>query len=341
MQGRVYDPTTRRFLTPDPLITDPAASQTHNRYSYVTNNPATLTDPTGNQPDDNDIHLGPSELTGHILPLPGPNATIKDWFAWAKDRISSQPAGDAPASDDDTRSAPSQRGKGEALWTEDEVRHLFGDTLLYTSPESEAAALQRRRAKVAAEVADLQRREDEMSRQFVLLLIGLAVPALAEALVAEVGAGLLAEAGATEAGLPAAEAGLPAAEGGLPAAESGIEGAAPAAAEEDIPQLIFRTGARTENALTDPTGISFRSSASSSTSPEFPQRFRLGDKIWSVNTNQLPEGSVVVDNIPPGHVSVFASPDAINAAVVPSGPGNFLEQVGFKGLGQGSYRIPK
>lgn len=46
MKGRIYDPDTRRFLTPDP-IQAPVSSQTHNRYSYVLNNPATLTDPTG------------------------------------------------------------------------------------------------------------------------------------------------------------------------------------------------------------------------------------------------------------------------------------------------------
>ncbi len=46
MKGRIYDPEARRFLTPDP-IQQPASSQTHNRYSYVQNNPATLTDATG------------------------------------------------------------------------------------------------------------------------------------------------------------------------------------------------------------------------------------------------------------------------------------------------------
>jgi RHS repeat-associated protein len=46
MKGRIYDPEARRFLTPDP-IQAPISSQAHNRYSYVQNNPATLTDPTG------------------------------------------------------------------------------------------------------------------------------------------------------------------------------------------------------------------------------------------------------------------------------------------------------
>ncbi|WP_437805211.1 RHS repeat-associated core domain-containing protein [Sorangium sp. So ce1078] len=34
MRGRVYDPSLRRFLTPDPLVTDPMLGQSYNRYSY-------------------------------------------------------------------------------------------------------------------------------------------------------------------------------------------------------------------------------------------------------------------------------------------------------------------
>ncbi len=47
MNGRVYDPVVGRFLSPDPLIQDPANSQSYNRYSYVLNNPLSYTDPTG------------------------------------------------------------------------------------------------------------------------------------------------------------------------------------------------------------------------------------------------------------------------------------------------------
>jgi RHS repeat-associated protein len=47
MRGRVYDPKQRRFLTVDPFVAEPLASQSYNPYSYVQNNPATGTDPTG------------------------------------------------------------------------------------------------------------------------------------------------------------------------------------------------------------------------------------------------------------------------------------------------------
>jgi len=47
MKGRIYDPLTRHFLTPDPFIGRPLDSQNYNRYSYVGNNPTTFIDPSG------------------------------------------------------------------------------------------------------------------------------------------------------------------------------------------------------------------------------------------------------------------------------------------------------
>lgn len=47
MNGRVYNPWLGKFLSADPLISDPTNGQRYNRYSYVLNNPTNLTDPTG------------------------------------------------------------------------------------------------------------------------------------------------------------------------------------------------------------------------------------------------------------------------------------------------------
>lgn len=47
MNGRVYDPTIGRFLSPDPFVQAPEFSQSLNRYTYVLNNPLSLTDPSG------------------------------------------------------------------------------------------------------------------------------------------------------------------------------------------------------------------------------------------------------------------------------------------------------
>ncbi len=47
MNGRVYDPGTGRFMSVDPIISDPADSQTLNPYAYVGNRPLSYTDPSG------------------------------------------------------------------------------------------------------------------------------------------------------------------------------------------------------------------------------------------------------------------------------------------------------
>gem|GEM_PF-3027276 len=47
MNGRVYDPELARFVTPDPVVSDPYDTQAFNRYSYVHNRPTSFTDPTG------------------------------------------------------------------------------------------------------------------------------------------------------------------------------------------------------------------------------------------------------------------------------------------------------
>ncbi|MEO7592651.1 MAG: RHS repeat-associated core domain-containing protein, partial [Byssovorax sp.] len=47
MRGRMYDPSSRRFLTPDPVVSSPLFGQSWNPYSYVNNSPLNATDPTG------------------------------------------------------------------------------------------------------------------------------------------------------------------------------------------------------------------------------------------------------------------------------------------------------
>lgn len=47
MNGRVYDPVTAQFLSPDPFLQAPEQWLNYNRYSYVMNNPMLFTDPSG------------------------------------------------------------------------------------------------------------------------------------------------------------------------------------------------------------------------------------------------------------------------------------------------------
>ncbi len=47
MNGRLYDPLLRRFLSADENIQDPYNTQNYNKYGYVLNNPLMFNDPTG------------------------------------------------------------------------------------------------------------------------------------------------------------------------------------------------------------------------------------------------------------------------------------------------------
>ncbi|MGE3167176.1 MAG: polymorphic toxin-type HINT domain-containing protein [Planctomycetota bacterium] len=104
--------------------------------------------------------------------------------------------------------------------------------------------------------------------------------------------------------------------------------------------VIYRTGSQTDNALTDPSGVSFRDSVSSAADGQ--QVFRPGDKVYAVDTSKLPVGSVVRDGTPAGHVSVNATPDESRNATIPQGADNPLNDLPLKPLQDGSsYRLPK
>ena len=47
MNGRVYDPLTAQFFSPDPFVQAPGNWLNYNRYGYCYNNPFSYTDPTG------------------------------------------------------------------------------------------------------------------------------------------------------------------------------------------------------------------------------------------------------------------------------------------------------
>lgn len=113
MKGRVYDPAARRFLTPDPVLTDPLSSQGHNRYSYVRNNPTTLTDPTGLWPDDEPDPWGPPEP--EVDPEADPDAWI-DWTSeWTQFAESLDAGESAPSSDDDTTAERAWQARPEVI----------------------------------------------------------------------------------------------------------------------------------------------------------------------------------------------------------------------------------
>ena len=62
MKGRMYDPKVGRFLTTDPVVSDPLSSQHWNPYSYVGNNPLNFVDPTGFEGEDKQPRPDPDEF---------------------------------------------------------------------------------------------------------------------------------------------------------------------------------------------------------------------------------------------------------------------------------------
>jgi RHS repeat-associated protein len=50
MNGRMYDPSNGRFLSPDNTVQSPGFTQSYNRYSYCFNNPLKYIDPNGENP---------------------------------------------------------------------------------------------------------------------------------------------------------------------------------------------------------------------------------------------------------------------------------------------------
>ena len=61
--GRLYDPRLGRYLSPDPVVSDPTSSQDWNGYSYVANSPLSFTDPTGM------VRAGPGCNVGGVMCL--------------------------------------------------------------------------------------------------------------------------------------------------------------------------------------------------------------------------------------------------------------------------------
>ena len=58
MRGRIYDSNLRRFITPDPFVTEPLNPHGLNRFAYVQNSPLSFVDPSGFQQG------GPPEYQG-------------------------------------------------------------------------------------------------------------------------------------------------------------------------------------------------------------------------------------------------------------------------------------
>lgn len=78
MNGRVFDAILGRFLSPGPFVPEPGFTQSHNRYSYVFNNPLSFIDPSGFNPEGTENDIDEITVIGERIPFecPAPNIVV-------------------------------------------------------------------------------------------------------------------------------------------------------------------------------------------------------------------------------------------------------------------------
>ncbi len=148
MRARIYDPQQRRFLTPDPIVSDALHGQSYNPYSYVLNNPVNYSDPSGYQ---SEIHTNDrgerytiDEHGTYNWLVPPIQVTVCGNPRGCKDEAPSEPSGDYEAPDvrpggiradgDVGASHSSSRvsvGSGSGSWSVFDYRPELGDIFPY------------------------------------------------------------------------------------------------------------------------------------------------------------------------------------------------------------------
>ena len=80
MNGRVYDPLTAQFFSPDPFIQSGSDWKNYNRYSYCLNNPTRNTDPSGYiMAQQNTAWFNPSYENFMYYAYGGGSSTLENW----------------------------------------------------------------------------------------------------------------------------------------------------------------------------------------------------------------------------------------------------------------------
>lgn len=79
MRGRVYDPATATFMTPDPIVGKPAKVAGWNKYAYVLNNPLKYVDPSGFEEIHESYESGRTETYTLDMTITSTEATAVPW----------------------------------------------------------------------------------------------------------------------------------------------------------------------------------------------------------------------------------------------------------------------
>ena len=134
MNGRVYDYRLGRFLSVDPIISNPADSQSINPYSYIGNNPLSGVDPTGYCPQGSAavtgthicdaVPAGPLTINGN--PLPG-NVVSGHATPSAASTTPGPTNGAAPQGSRTPTASPADHGAPQDISRKNDVAgHFFG-----------------------------------------------------------------------------------------------------------------------------------------------------------------------------------------------------------------------
>ncbi|WP_444942015.1 RHS repeat-associated core domain-containing protein [Microbulbifer sp. ZKSA004] len=132
MNGRIYDPTLGRFLSPDPIVQQPTYSQSWNRYSYVFNSPLSFTDPSGYEAegggddgpkDDGEVIVWGTPLEPTTTYLPGIDDGVLD-------PVSSPPgvSGGGSSSSDSSGEGEEEEQDGDQCDSSNICRTVTGET---------------------------------------------------------------------------------------------------------------------------------------------------------------------------------------------------------------------
>jgi len=318
MNGRIYDPLLGRFLSADLIVHSAADLQSFNRYSYVRNNPLTLTDPTGFDYQ-TDQQKNMWQMRQHAKELG--QKTLKEYDAGQTKTVVSAVVATA------LNLALPGFGSGVAT------------RILSSSLNGSVSAVSGNMAGNVASGKPVT--EGNTTAAVVGAVVGAGVQTVAEAMPAANAAPAAATQGSANAGTPtpstapvnnAAPATPLASE--IPAAPATTPAApATASAAPAVPPLVYRGGGKNPGNLTprpvDQGMLSTRDSLSNPwpLAPGQKPPLPAGQPIQVIDTSKLPAGSVVPDgapngDLPAGHVSIGPNvpADVVKDAIVETIP---------------------
>jgi len=133
MKGRIYDAKIARFLTSDPIISDPHSVNGYDRYGYALNNPMMHTDPSGMMVPLSD------QILGNLGYDRGFIDGMREWYAFGVERARGMyPIWDAERKAQRDRAENAQKSAKVAEQAATLTDHIGGKTFVITGSTAQA-----------------------------------------------------------------------------------------------------------------------------------------------------------------------------------------------------------